>query len=341
MVARTKASTGQWVERVVPATVSRFPPHRATGASVSLLPVSVVVSTRNRHEFVTDLVASVLGGDAVPAELVIVDQSDTAHPVLGIHGAPTPWGDSARAAPKARCDVRYIRSRERGLSRGRNAGAMAARHDILAFLDDDVLVPAGWLTTLVRALLDAPPRTVVTGFVATGPAETRGAFAPSTSPDAKPATYRGRIGRDVLLPHNMALRRTMFDEVGLFDPHLGAGSHFPSSEDNDFGYRVLEAGCSIRFVPEAVLVHRAWRAPAAWIPLRWAYGRGQGAYFAKHASLTDRYMLRRLWRDVARHARRAPQRLTSEPRQAIGDVVYSVAVLVGATEWIVTRPLRR
>ncbi len=317
---------------------------------MSLPTVSVVVSTRNRHAFVTDLVASVLAGDTVPAELVIVDQSDTAHPALGgdtahtgsVGGVPdTAHPDRARDTLDAPCQVRYLRSRERGLSRGRNAGIRAVRHDILAFLDDDVLVPAGWLTTLVGALIEAPPRTVVTGFVAAGEAEMPGAFAPSTSPDAEPTTYRGRIGRDVLLPHNMALYRAVFDEVGLFDPRLGVGSHFPSSEDNDFGYRVLEAGYSIRFVPDAVLVHRAWRAPGAWIPLRWAYGRGQGAYFAKHASLTDRYMLRRLWRDVARHARRAPRRLACEPRQAIGDAVYSAAVLLGAAEWIVTRPLRR
>ncbi len=295
-------------------------PERTDG---SLPPVSLILSTRNRPDFVTDVLASVLAGTHVPAEFVIVDQSDHRHPAL-----PDVSHDGG-------CEVRYLWSRERGLSRGRNAGIVAASHDIVAFLDDDVVVPATWFDTLITALLASPPRTVVTGQVASGGAEVDGGFAPSTSPDALPRTWRGRIGQDVLLPHNMALSRAAFEEVGLFDPRLGAGSHFPSSEDNDFGYRLLEAGYGIRYVPEAVLVHRAWRAPAAWIPLRWAYGRGQGAYFAKHASLRDRYMLRRLWRDAARHARRAPRQLLAHPRRAAGDLVYAAAVLIGAAEWTV------
>jgi glycosyltransferase involved in cell wall biosynthesis len=293
-----------------------------------LPPASLILSTRERARFVRDLVASLSEGADIPAELVIVDQSD----------APAPIGPDALGAG---CVVRYVWSRARGLSRGRNAGIAAARHDVLVFVDDDVLATRDWFGSLVRRLVDEGPGAVVTGRVVPGSPERDGAFAPSTSPDAIPRVYRGRVGRDVLLPQNMAMYRSAVDLVGTFDPRLGAGSHFPSSEDNDFGFRLLEAGLCIAYEPSAVLVHRAWRPPGAWIPLRWSYGRGQGAYFAKHASVHDRYMVRRLWRDVARHAKRAPKRARSDPRAAAGDLAYAAAVLAGAVEWLATWAWRR
>ena len=236
--------------------------------------------------------------------------------------------------------LRYQWTTERGLSRGRNAGIRLARGDWLVFIDDDVVVGPDWFGRMLRAALQAGPRAVTTGRVVAGNAERPGAFAPSLSLSDEPALHRGRVGRDVLLPLNMAMHRDVLADVGDFDARLGAGSHFPSSEDNDLGYRVLEAGYMIGYDPSIVVVHRAWRAPGALLPLRWSYGRGQGAYFAKHASLRDRYMLRRLWADVRRHIRRAPRRALAHPRDGAADLVYSAALLAGAAEWLITRPRR-
>jgi GT2 family glycosyltransferase len=152
--------------------------------------------------------------------------------------------------------------------------------------------------------------------------------------------YRGRVGEDVLFPSSMAMWRSAFDDVGLFDERLGAGSHFPSSEDNDWGYRLLEAGYTIVYEPEVVAHHRAWRTRDQWVPLRWSYGRGQGAYFAKWLSLRDSYMARRLWRDTIKHARRARQQLLRDRSAAAGDAVYAAAVVLGALEWLLLQRWR-
>ena len=82
---------------------------------------------------------------------------------------------------------------------------------------------------------------MITGRVVAGDPERPGAFAPSLSLSEMPALHRGRAGRDVLLPLNMAMHRDVLADVGDFDARLGAGSHFPSSEDND-----LATGCSRR-----------------------------------------------------------------------------------------------
>lgn len=289
------------------------------------LTTSLILSTRNRPTFVLAAVRAVLDGNQVPTEIVVVDQSDVEHAEL------SGWTNEARSS------VRYLWKPARGLSLGRNTGIRASTGEILLFLDDDILVPPGWFGQIVTTLTRAGEKAVVTGRVVGGEPEVSGAFAPSLHLDPEPTVYRGRPGRDVLLPMNMALFRTAIADVGSFDERLGVGTRFPSSEDNDFGFRLLEAGYEIVYDPEVVVVHRAWRRPAALLPLRWAYGRGQGAYYVKYWSRRDPYMLRRMAWDVGRHLKRAPRRLLVSPRAAVADVVYSLAVLTGAAQWLVQR----
>ena len=293
----------------------------------SLPPATVIISTRNRPELISDAVRSILAGDSLPAELIVIDQSDTRHPGLD------------RIEVKERTEFRYVWTRERGLSRGRNMGIRAARHSIVVFIDDDCLVEPDWFETLVTALVRAGRRFVVTGRVAPGDDETAGAFAPSVIMDDRPATYVGRINRDVLYPNNMALFRDVVEDVGFFDPRLGPGSRFASSDDNDFGFRLLEARYRIRYVPEAIVKHRAWRGTAAFLPLRWAYGRGQGAYFTKHLNASRHYMLRRLVFSFWEHLWRI-RRLPTGPKAAAGNFVYVLAMLGGSLEWLLTQRRR-
>ena len=165
-----------------------------------------------------------------------------------------------------------------------------------------------------------------------------GGFAPSTKRDLTPAIYQGRIGKDVLFPMNMAMYHSALDEVGDFDERLGAGGPFLGAEDNDLGFRLLEAGYRICYVPEAALYHRAWRAARDYVPVRWAYGYCQGAFYAKHLSLRDRYILRRMAWDLARHVGRLPRRLLRlEPRWLQRDLAYIFGMLTGATKWMLTQ----
>jgi GT2 family glycosyltransferase len=279
----------------------------------TVLPVSVVIPTLDRHELLSGLVQSILAGTHLPAEIIIADQSRDAIPVAGATGDVT---------------IRHLRLDRAGASHGRNVGIRAARHDVIVLIDDDTVVDGAWLGLLVDALVRDAPRMVVTGAVLesaeAGP-------APSLTTRTEEMVFSGRPFLDPLFSNNMALRRDAFDDVGLFDERLGGGAPFPAAEDNDLGFRLLEAGYRVRFVPDAIVWHLgAWRdRPRR--RLDWAYGRGQGAYYAKHLGLRDRYMLRRFWRNIAERLQR--------PRR---EAVYLVAMLLGAAEWSVRyRLLRR
>ena len=291
----------------------------------ALPPSTLILCSRDRPRMLAETVASILDGLEVPTEMVIVDQSRSAHPEVA-------------AITDARCDVRYRWTRSRGLSRARNEGIREARNELLVFTDDDVAVTREWFGRLVRALLAAGPRSVATGRIMPAPAEDEAAgFVPSTKVDPKPAVYEGRIGADVIYPHNMALYADTFVEVGPFDPRLGAGSRFGGAEDNDFCHRALEAGYRIHYVPDAILYHRAWRSTADYLPLRWSYGRGQGAYYAKHLSLRDRYMLGRLGREITERLRRLFLRVWRQPLGGLGEGVYLLGLMSAVVEWPLTQ----
>lgn len=283
-------------------------------------PASVILASRNRPQMLSDTVASILAGATLPAELIVVDQSD--------RPLPRPFPQRAGA-----CEVRYLWSESRGLSRANNLGARTARHELLVFTHDDVLVAPDWLERLLAAAEREGPRTVVTGRVLPAEPESPGGFAPSTNCSTLPAAWEGRIGRDVLWPMNMALHRSALAAVGGFDERLGPGTPYPAAEDNDLCHRLLSAGYRIAFDPGAVLYHRAWRKRDEMAALRYDYGRGQGAFYAKHLDLRDRYMLRRLAGDVLGRLARLPARAVRGGRRRRDEIAYIRGVLSALWEW--------
>jgi len=295
-----------------------------------VLDVSVALCTRDRPDMLSQVVSSILAGDAVPAEILIVDQSDRLHPWLG-----TEWPGGPV--------IRHVGSKARGVARARNEAAGLARHPVLVFTDDDVLVDRSWLGRLVRALLAAGENAVVTGRVVPGDPEAEDAFTTTLKGGDAPRVYRGRLRTDPLVTFNMALPRALFERIGGLDPRLGPGTTFPGGEDNDFGFRVLESGCDIVYVPDAVVIHRAWRrASQHYLRLRWAYGRGQGAFLAKHLRRAGRFMARRLAGSVVHVTARALRRVIAPPgtapqgrwRMAAGELALAAGIVSGAVAWL-------
>jgi len=290
-----------------------------------LPPTTLIICSRNRPQLLLETVASVLKGDKVPTELIVVDQSRIPNAALANTKSDRP------------CDVRYLQTQSIGLSRGRNAGIAQARCDVVAIIDDDMLVEASWFEVLIGHLCQAGERAVVTGRVLPAIAEVPGGFVPAVVSKTSPAIYEGRIGTDVLAGGHMAAFRSLLETVGGFDERLGPGSDFPAAEDNDLGFRLLEAGAPIFYVPEAVIHHRAWRTKSEYLGIRWTYGLGKGGFYAKHLSLTDRYMLRRMGWDIWHRIVRLPRRIAAVPRQTVGDLVYICGIVFGATRWLITQ----
>ena len=214
--------------------------------------ISVIVCTRTRPELVAGCLAALTAQDYPSFELVLVDNTDDA---------------AFAATPSSGRRVRVVRESRPGLSRARNTGVSHARHDVLAFVDDDVIVEPGWLAAIGAAFGDVEVDGL-TGLVV--PAELE------TEAQREFEWYGGmgkgqerRLVRGASLPAwrtigtqavgvgaNMAFRRRVFDRVGPFDEALGAGTVTLGAEDLDMFHRVLRAGLTIRYEPAARVRHR-------------------------------------------------------------------------------------
>ncbi len=289
-------------------------------AAVDLPATSLLICSRNRHQMLWETVQSILAGCEIPSELVIIDQSDTSDPRL------------SNFQPEKDCTIRYLWSERKGVSFGRNMAISTASYPILVFTDDDMRATSTWFGSLVRALLAAGPQAVVTGQVL--PSEEDGAgFTPSTREDTQAVIYKGRVDRDVLFTGNMISYRSTVDSIGGFDTRLGPGTRFPAAEDNDFAFRLLEAGYRIIYEPRAVIYHRAWRSENEFLALHWNYGLGQGAFYAKYFSLKDTYMIKRMAKNVISYLIRFPYRILRYRSLARQDMLYVAGLLYGAARW--------
>jgi GT2 family glycosyltransferase len=292
----------------------------------SVLPQSsLIICSRNRPKLLFETVESVLCGDDLPNEIVIVDQSAAPHPQLAQMKTARP------------CEIRYIHSKTVGVGAGRNLGIASARKDVLFFIDDDMFVASHWFKNLLLGVIQAGRRAVVTGQVLPAEPEVPGGLAPSTKADQEPAVYQGRISKDVLFSGNMGAYRAIFDEVGTFDERLGPGTAFPAAEDNDLGFRLLELGYRICYLPDAIVYHRAWRSKRENLSLEWRYGVGRGAYYAKHLRWRDAYMLFRLARDIKSNLMEFAGYFRRTGRFSFDYLFLIFGLFYGAIRWGITQ----
>lgn len=295
------------------------------------LAATVLICTRERPRMLEETVGSVLAGERLPSELLIVDQSASPHPRLG--GLGTVDG----------CAVRYLHAPDRGLSRARNVGLRAASCDVVVLIDDDVFVEPRWLERLLDGLDAGGELAVATGRVLAAPHEGTAGIVPyaalvtRTTPDV----FRGRQPIDVVPGANVAMHRATALRLGGYDERLGAGTRFASGEDNDFGLRLLDAGGVVRHVPDAVVLHRAWRTGRQRARMRWDYGRGKGAFYMKHLRRSDPYARRRLTADVGRRLRLVGGAIPHRPRTAAAHGLYLAGLVAGAVEWRARERRRR
>ena len=290
---------------------------------INLLEASLLICSRNRPQLLWDTIQSILQGYEIPAEMIVIDQSNTPDPVL------------SSFRPEQRCTFRYVWSERKGVSLGRNMAIDMASHPIIVITDDDMLMPPSWFGILVRALVVAAHQCVITGQVLVSDHASDAGFAPSIKEDKHSIIYEGRVNRDILYTGNMAIYRSAFEHVGNFDERLGPGTSYPAAEDNDLGFRLLEAKYKIIYEPQAVLYHRAWRSKEESLQLHWQYGCGQGAFYAKYFSLSDTHMVRRMTKDLAKYFLRFPYRILFDRPQAQRDIFFIAGLLRGAAQWTI------
>lgn len=205
--------------------------------------VSIIVPTRNRAQLLSDCLKS-LCSQSYPAdryEIVVVDDgsTDETEAVTGQF--------QASSHPQ----VRYIHQLPQCLNVARNTGIAAAKADFIAFVDDDVVVPSGWLSALVDGASRFPSAGALGGPVR----ERHRGPVPRTCRRREPIIggFDGGScdrGMETLPGGNMMIRRDAIEKVGLFDPEI------PSWADEiEWLSRLKKTGKSVVYLTDAGVWH--------------------------------------------------------------------------------------
>ncbi|KIC92326.1 glycosyltransferase family 2 protein [Flavihumibacter sp. ZG627] len=215
--------------------------------------ISIIICTRNRSNILIKCLDSLAKQHCKPREIIIVDNA--------------PSDDSTERLVNLTGDIRYIREERPGLDIARNTGAINAGNNIIAYLDDDVVIDPFWTYRIMEAFLD---NTVdaITGLVlpASLEAESQVIFEKFWSfnkgylqkkytsgflkPKDKDCPKVWNIGAGA----NMAFRKDILEKVNYFDERLDAGAA-GCSGDSEIWFRILRIRGNILYSPLAIVYH--------------------------------------------------------------------------------------
>ena len=244
MDSTTAAGAAASPEMSATGTPVEIPAEIPAGNSPGISPgISVVVPHLNQPDLLEICLAS-LAAQTLPAdrfEVIVVDNGSERLPEAEVAHYPF---------------ARLVLEPEPGPGPARNRGIALARADVIAFLDSDCIADPRWLENFLATFAAHPETGILGGRVMIFAAGPRPNIA-----EAFDLVYG--IRQEVTIARhrfaataNLAVRREVFDKVGLF-----AG--LAVSEDMEWGQRADAAGWPTRLAEGALVRHPARDSMAA------------------------------------------------------------------------------
>ena len=205
----------------------------------------------SEREIEYSVVIPTIGRQSLAALVAAVDQTPAPARIVIADDRPDPAAPLNLPATSASLEV--VRSYGRGPAAARNAGWRGTESEWVAFLDDDVTVPADWCARLVRDLRDLPDH------VGASQARLAVPLQPGQRPTDEQRRTTGLVGAQWITA-DMAYRRSALLATGGFD------ERFPRAfrEDADLGLRTVRAGYSIvwgeRLTTHPLIARGGWRS---------------------------------------------------------------------------------
>lgn len=228
--------------------------------STTTMLLSVIVPTRNRASFVSDLLDTLAVQVPVtfPWEVLVIDNgsADQTEQIVKEKISSLP------------IEIRYIYEPRPGLHNGRHRGALEARGRYLAYLDDDVLLTTAWIHGLGK-LLSGQAEAVVGRILPKW--ETRPPAWLATLTRGSESSYFSLLDRGTqgfyidpsfVYGDNFFIPAQMIFELGGFHPDSMPADQLRYRGDGESALmmRFKEAGLRAWYEPVATVYHRIPRA---------------------------------------------------------------------------------
>ena len=162
---------------------------------------------------------------------------------------------------------------KRGPAAARNRGLSNATGDIVAFTDADCVVHRDWLSRIIAPLRDPVVGIVGGTILAMKPCNAVEKFGERIHDQRMAIEY---YSPPYAITMNWASRRSVLEEVGLFDEDL------LRCEDCDLAYRIVAAGYTIVHEPAAVVYHHNEQSLRGLIAEGYAHGYHSIPLLKKH-----------------------------------------------------------
>lgn len=266
--------------------------------------IELVVCTRDRPDDLARLLPSIAGQQGVDFRCILVDQStDSFRNRQLVDQLDVPW-------------LEYVRDDGVGKSRALNIALRRVSAAMVAFTDDDCVLPPRWLVDASAAL--AQGTDVLFGAVTAAPHDPEAYFVPVLELYRDERYTRATRPLPTLIGMGacMAMRTEVLARVGGFDESLGPGSRFGTGEDTELAHRALRAGLTVRRSPDWTVEHFGMRpvdgSVARSLVVTSFYALGVG--YGKHARAGSAFATRICLTESVRGLRRIAGRLVSGHR---------------------------
>ena len=271
------------LDRVTSAPQSGRPRQRCKGQGNSIPQVdlpsfSIVIPTYQRRSVVCEAVRALGRVDyAGSLELIVVIDGSTDGTAEALKSIPLPF------------PARFIEQPNMGAAAARNRGAAEARHDILFFLDDDMMSDPALLQEHGRPYQDGAD--AVIGQTPIDAESGRGFLAESVGRWIDSSTVRTPLSPFDIFTGQLSVRRSVFEQLGGFDAGFTAGPAF-GSEDADFGARLL-ASHDVRHNAQAISRQRYVVTPRDYMARATSAAAAHIRFGRKHPELAGELFERR------------------------------------------------
>jgi len=242
--------------------------------------VSVVVPCFNSARYIERTLDALqrLDPGGHELELVLVDDGST--------------DDTAECI--SRRGVTLIRQSNGGPAAARNTGWRRAGGEVICFTDADCIPPPGWVVCLIAGLEAADVGAVAGSYAAANDDRPLARII-----QAEIAYRHRRMPAFVRAggTYNLAVRRTVLEQVGGFDESFPTAS----AEDNDLSYRIRHTGHRIAFRPGCRVAHHHPERIGSYLRTQYIHGFWRSRLYRKHPAFMsgDDYTRPRDVMDVA------------------------------------------